>query len=141
MSYHRFQSLDKDFSETPQTERYAHLADEHVREAAGRISGIAHGATTGNGKERPAVTSRNRHSRLTVNTIAAAKPGAKEYTSGTARCSATGSSRPRRSMPISTMAHCAMQPRERRPSSLKACEELGARSCEKRCANVPGYCS
>lgn len=33
------------------TERYAHLADEHVREAAGRISGIVNGAMTGNGKE------------------------------------------------------------------------------------------
>ena len=33
------------------TERYAHLADEHVCEAAGRISGIVHGAMTGNGKE------------------------------------------------------------------------------------------
>ncbi len=33
------------------TERYAHLADEHVREAAGRISGIVHGAMTGSGKE------------------------------------------------------------------------------------------
>ena len=33
------------------TERYAHLADEHVRAAAGRISGIVHGAMTGSGKE------------------------------------------------------------------------------------------
>ena len=33
------------------TERYAHLADEYVREAAGRISGIVHGAMTGNAKE------------------------------------------------------------------------------------------
>ena len=33
------------------TERYAHLADEHVREAAGRISGIVHDAMTGSGKE------------------------------------------------------------------------------------------
>ncbi len=33
------------------TERYAHLADEHVRAAAGRISGIVHGAMTGNGTE------------------------------------------------------------------------------------------
>ena len=33
------------------TERYAHLADEHVRAAAGRISGIVHEAMTGNGKE------------------------------------------------------------------------------------------
>ncbi len=31
------------------TERYAHLADEQVREAAGRLSGIGHGAM--NGKE------------------------------------------------------------------------------------------
>ena len=33
------------------TERYAHLADEHVRAAAGRISGIVHGAMTGNATE------------------------------------------------------------------------------------------
>ena len=33
------------------TERYAHLADGHVREAAGRISGIVHDAMTGRGKE------------------------------------------------------------------------------------------
>ena len=33
------------------TERYAHLADEHVREAAGRTSGIVHSAMTGNGNE------------------------------------------------------------------------------------------
>ena len=33
------------------TERYAHLADEHVREAAGRISGIVHDAMIGSGKE------------------------------------------------------------------------------------------
>ena len=33
------------------TERYAHLADEHVREAAGRISGIVHDAMTGSRKE------------------------------------------------------------------------------------------
>ncbi len=33
------------------TERYAHLADEHVREAAGRISGIVNDAMTGSGKE------------------------------------------------------------------------------------------
>ena len=33
------------------TERYAHLADSHVREAAGRISGIVHDAMTGSGKE------------------------------------------------------------------------------------------
>ncbi|MCY4480569.1 MAG: site-specific integrase [Rhodospirillales bacterium] len=33
------------------TERYAHLADEHVRAAAGRISGIVHEAMTGSGKE------------------------------------------------------------------------------------------
>ncbi len=38
-------------ADTASTERYAHLADEHVREAAGRISGIVHGAMTGNGKE------------------------------------------------------------------------------------------
>ncbi|MCY4502718.1 MAG: site-specific integrase, partial [Alphaproteobacteria bacterium] len=33
------------------TERYAHLADEHVRAAAGRISGIVHGAMTGGARE------------------------------------------------------------------------------------------
>ena len=33
------------------TERYAHLADDHVREAAGRISGIVHNAMTGSRKE------------------------------------------------------------------------------------------
>ena len=33
------------------TERYAHLADEHVREAAGRISGIVGDAMAGSGKE------------------------------------------------------------------------------------------
>ena len=33
------------------TERYAHLADEHGREAAGRISGIVSKAMTGSGKE------------------------------------------------------------------------------------------
>ncbi len=33
------------------TERYAHLADEHVRAAAGHISGIVHGAMTGSAKE------------------------------------------------------------------------------------------
>ncbi len=33
------------------TERYAHLADEHVRAAAARISGIVHKAMTGSGKE------------------------------------------------------------------------------------------
>ena len=33
------------------TERYVHLADEHVREAAGRISGIVNDAMTGHGKE------------------------------------------------------------------------------------------
>ncbi len=33
------------------TERYAHLADAHVREAAGRISGIVHGAMTASVKE------------------------------------------------------------------------------------------
>ncbi len=33
------------------TERYAHLADEQVREAAGRTSGIGHEAMTGSGKE------------------------------------------------------------------------------------------
>ena len=32
------------------TERYAHLADEHVRTAAGRISSIVHGAMSGSGK-------------------------------------------------------------------------------------------
>ena len=38
-------------ADTGSTERYAHLADEHVRQAAGRISGIVHGAMTGSGKE------------------------------------------------------------------------------------------
>ena len=33
-------------ADTGSTERYAHLADEHVREAAGRISGIVGGALT-----------------------------------------------------------------------------------------------
>ena len=33
------------------TERYAHLADEHVRAAAGRISGIVSDAMAGSGKE------------------------------------------------------------------------------------------
>lgn len=33
------------------TERYAHLADDHVREAAGRISGIVHEAMTGKSEE------------------------------------------------------------------------------------------
>ena len=33
------------------TERYAHLADDHIREAAGRISGIVSEAMTGSGKE------------------------------------------------------------------------------------------
>ena len=34
-------------ADTAATERYAHLADDHVRVAAGRISGIVHGALTG----------------------------------------------------------------------------------------------
>ena len=38
-------------ADTGSTERYAHLADEHVREAAGHISGIVHDAMTGSGKE------------------------------------------------------------------------------------------
>ncbi len=38
-------------ADTGSTERYAHLADEHVRKAAGRISGIVNAAMTGNGKE------------------------------------------------------------------------------------------
>ena len=38
-------------ADTGSTERYAHLADEHVREAAGRISGVVHDAMTGSGKE------------------------------------------------------------------------------------------
>ena len=38
-------------ADTGSTERYAHLADEHVREAAGRISGIVSDAMTGNAKE------------------------------------------------------------------------------------------
>lgn len=33
------------------TDRYAHLADDHVREAAGRIGGIVGAAMTGSGKE------------------------------------------------------------------------------------------
>ena len=37
-------------ADTASTERYAHLADEHVREAAGRISGIVHSAMAGNRK-------------------------------------------------------------------------------------------
>ena len=38
-------------ADTASTERYAHLADEHVREAAGRISGIVNDAMTGSGTE------------------------------------------------------------------------------------------
>ena len=38
-------------ADTASTERYAHLADEHVRKAAGRISGIVSDAMTGSGKE------------------------------------------------------------------------------------------
>ena len=38
-------------ADTASTERYAHLSDGHVREAAGRISGIVHNAMAGNGKE------------------------------------------------------------------------------------------
>ena len=38
-------------ADTGSTERYAHLVDEHVRAAAGRISGIVHGAMTGSGRE------------------------------------------------------------------------------------------
>ncbi len=38
-------------ADTASTERYAHLADGHVRAAAGRISGIVHDAMTGSGKE------------------------------------------------------------------------------------------
>ena len=38
-------------ADTASTERYAHLADEHVRKAAGRISGIVNDAMTGSGKE------------------------------------------------------------------------------------------
>ena len=38
-------------ADTASTERYAHLADGHVRAAAGRISGIVHGAMTGSGPE------------------------------------------------------------------------------------------
>ncbi len=40
-------------ADTGSTERYAHLADEHVREAAGRISGIVGGALTA-GRKREA---------------------------------------------------------------------------------------
>ena len=38
-------------ADTGSTERYAHLADEHVRKAAGRISGIVNEAMTGNATE------------------------------------------------------------------------------------------
>ena len=38
-------------ADTASTERYAHLADEHVRAAAGRISGIVNDAMTGTAKE------------------------------------------------------------------------------------------
>ncbi len=38
-------------ADTGSTERYAHLADEYVRKAAGRISGIVNDAMTGSGKE------------------------------------------------------------------------------------------
>ncbi len=38
-------------ADTAATERYAHLADSHVREAAGRIGGIVHAAMTGSGTE------------------------------------------------------------------------------------------
>ena len=38
-------------ADTASTERYAHIADGHVRAAAGRISGIVHGAMTGCGPE------------------------------------------------------------------------------------------
>lgn len=34
-------------ADTAATERYAHFADDHVRRAAGRISGIVHDALTG----------------------------------------------------------------------------------------------
>ena len=62
------------------TERYAHLADEHVREAAGRISGIVHGGMDRKRAGGRPMTSRNRHSRLTANAIAATKPRDREYT-------------------------------------------------------------
>ncbi|MCY3732575.1 MAG: site-specific integrase [Rhodospirillaceae bacterium] len=38
-------------ADTASTERYAHLADGHVREAAGRISGIVNDAMTASAKE------------------------------------------------------------------------------------------
>ena len=38
-------------ADTASTERYAHLADSHVRAAAGRISGIVHEAMTATAKE------------------------------------------------------------------------------------------
>ena len=38
-------------ADTASTERYAHLADEHVRKAAGRTSGIVNDAMAGSGKE------------------------------------------------------------------------------------------
>ena len=40
-------------ADTGSTERYAHLADSHIREAAGRISGIVGGALAG-GRKREA---------------------------------------------------------------------------------------
>ncbi len=39
-------------ADTGSTERDAHLADEHVRAAAGRISGIVNDAVTGSGRGR-----------------------------------------------------------------------------------------
>ena len=38
-------------ADTGSTERYAHLADEHVRDAAGRIGGIVGDAMSGGRKE------------------------------------------------------------------------------------------
>ena len=38
-------------ADTASTERYAHLAGEHIRKAAGRISGIVSDAMTGSGRE------------------------------------------------------------------------------------------
>ena len=35
------------------TERYAHLADDHVRAVAGRLSGIVHAAMHGSREEDP----------------------------------------------------------------------------------------
>ena len=63
------------------TERYAHLADDHIREAACRIGEIVEAAMTG-GREREGCVMARRHAKkpLTRSAIAAAKPGLTEYT-------------------------------------------------------------